>query len=91
VWVVLVPEAKHRTQHSLRVLTDTLKVGRREAEQIAALLEAQGYAKRSGTERMTTPQGESVSSPPACRTLPRFFEDTPRVSCPRVWPAGWRE
>jgi hypothetical protein len=48
---------------SLRDLTDTLKMNRREAEEVIALLVAQGYVK-SANERdewMTTSAGESVS------------------------------
>jgi DNA-binding transcriptional regulator YhcF (GntR family) len=48
---------------SLRDLADTLKIDRREAEEVIALLSAQGYVK-SGDEHgvwMTTPAGESVS------------------------------
>jgi hypothetical protein len=53
---------------SLRDLADTLKIGRHEAEEVIALLAAQGYVK-SANERdewMTTSAGESVSraSPP---------------------------
>jgi hypothetical protein len=46
-----------------RSLAETLKTGRREAEEIIALLAAQGYVQRaSGTaDWMTTPAGESVS------------------------------
>jgi DNA-binding transcriptional regulator YhcF (GntR family) len=48
---------------SLRDLTDTLKINRREAEEVIAILAAQGYVK-SANERdewMTTSAGESVS------------------------------
>jgi hypothetical protein len=48
---------------SLRDLTDTLKIGRGDAEEVIALLAAQGYVK-SANERdewMTTSAGESVS------------------------------
>jgi hypothetical protein len=65
-------DTKGAVTWSIRNLADTLKVGRREAEQIAALLEAQGYAKRSGAEWMTTPQGESVSGAKA----PRFARES---------------
>ena len=48
---------------SLRDLTDTLKINRREAEEAIALLAAQGYVKSANEcdEWMTTPAGESVS------------------------------
>jgi hypothetical protein len=48
---------------SAGALAETLKTGRREAEQVIALLAAQGYVQRaSGTDDwMTTPAGESVS------------------------------
>jgi hypothetical protein len=44
-------------------LADTLKISRRDAEQVIALLAAQGYVKRADgvNEWMTTPAGESVS------------------------------
>jgi hypothetical protein len=48
---------------SLRDLTDTLKISRRDAEAVIALLAPQGYVK-SANERdewMTTSAGESVS------------------------------
>jgi hypothetical protein len=59
---------------SARDLADTLKVGRREAEQVIALLAAQGYAQRaSGTDEwMTTPAGESVSG----AKPPRFTRES---------------
>ena len=70
--VSFLKDTKGALTWSLRDLTDTLKVGRREAEQIAALLEAQGYVKRSGPGWMTTPQGESVSGAKA----PRFARES---------------
>jgi hypothetical protein len=44
-------------------LADTLRISRRDAEQVIALLAAQGYVKRAdgANEWMTTPAGESVS------------------------------
>src|ERR1700737_2689625 len=52
-------------------LAETLKIGRREAEQVLQFLEAQGYVQRArGTgEWMTTPAGESVAGakPPFAR------------------------
>ena len=48
---------------SVRDLADTLKINRRDAEQVIALLAAQGYVQpASGADAwMTTPAGESVS------------------------------
>ena len=48
---------------SVRELADTLKINRRESEQVVALLAAQGYVQRAGgtDEWMTTPAGETVS------------------------------
>jgi len=63
-------DTKGAVTWSARDLADTLKVGRNDAEQVAALLEAQGYAKRSGTEWVTTQAGESVSGAKA----PRFTQ-----------------
>jgi DNA-binding transcriptional MocR family regulator len=59
---------------SARDLADTLKIGRREAEQVIALLAAQGYVQRaSGTDEwMTTPAGESVSG----AKPPRFTRES---------------
>ncbi len=59
---------------SARDLADTLKISRREAEQVIALLAAQGYVQRaSGTDEwMTTPAGESVSG----AKPPRFTRES---------------
>jgi DNA-binding transcriptional MocR family regulator len=59
---------------SLRDLADTLKIGRRDAEQVIALLAAQGYVQRaSGADQwMTTPAGESVSG----AKPPRFTRES---------------
>ena len=59
---------------SARDLADTLKISRREAEQVIALLAAQGYVQPgSGTgEWMTTPAGESVSG----AKPPRFTRES---------------
>jgi hypothetical protein len=48
---------------SLRDLTDTLKINRRDAEEVIAFLAAQGYVKSTNErdEWMTTSAGESVS------------------------------
>jgi hypothetical protein len=65
-------DTKGAVTWSVRYLTDVLKVNRRDAEQVAAFLEAQGYVKReSGDEWITTPAGESVSG----STFPRFTRD----------------
>jgi hypothetical protein len=63
-------DTKSALSWSARDLADTLKIGRRDAEQVLALLAAQGYAQpASGTDEwMTTPSGESVSGTKA----PRF-------------------
>jgi DNA-binding MarR family transcriptional regulator len=54
-------------------LAETLKIGRREAEQVLQFLEAQGYVQRArGTgEWMTTPAGESVAG-----ATPRFARES---------------
>lgn len=59
---------------SARVLAETLKTSRHEAEQVIALLSAQGYVQRAnGTnDWMTTPAGESVSGAKA----PRFTRES---------------
>src|SRR6266851_3671765 len=56
-------DTKGATTWSVRDLTDVLKISRRDAEQVIALLAAQGYAQRASAagEWMTTPAGESVS------------------------------
>jgi hypothetical protein len=58
---------------SAGALAETLKTGRREAEQVIALLAAQGYVQRaSGTDDwMTTPAGESVAGAKS----PRFTRE----------------
>ena len=55
-------------------LAETLKIGRREAEQVLQVLEAQGYVQRArGTgEWMTTPAGESVAG----AKPPRFARES---------------
>jgi DNA-binding transcriptional MocR family regulator len=59
---------------SVRDLTEALKIGRGAAEQIIALLAAQGYVQSaSGTDGwMTTPSGESVSG----AKPPRFTRES---------------
>jgi hypothetical protein len=56
-------DTKGATTWSVRDLTDVLNISRRGAEQVIALLAAQGYVQRaSGTDEwMTTPSGETVS------------------------------
>lgn len=57
---------------SVRELVGVLKINRQAAEQVIALLEAQGYVKgESGDQWMTTPAGESVSG----AKFPRFTRD----------------
>jgi hypothetical protein len=67
-------DTKGMTTWSTRDLAQTLRVSRRDAEQVLALLAAQGYAQRaSGTDEwMTTPSGESVSG----ARSPRFTRDS---------------
>ena len=59
---------------SVRELADTLKINRRESEQVVALLAAQGYVQRAGgtDEWMTTPAGETVSG----AKPPRFTRES---------------
>ena len=58
---------------SVRDLADTLKISRRDAEQVIALLAAQGYVQpEENGEWMTTPAGESVSS----AKPPRFTHES---------------
>jgi hypothetical protein len=59
---------------SARDLADTLKIVRRDAEQVIALLAAQGYVQRANgaDEWMTTPAGESVSG----AKPPRFTRES---------------
>jgi DNA-binding transcriptional regulator YhcF (GntR family) len=67
-------ETKGALAWSVRDLADTLKINRRDADQVLALLAAQGYVQRtSGTDEwMTTAAGESVSSAKA----PRFTRES---------------
>jgi hypothetical protein len=54
-------------------LAETLKISRRDAEQVIAFQEAQGYVKRlGGGEWMTSPEGAAVSG----ATLPRFRRES---------------
>jgi DNA-binding transcriptional MocR family regulator len=67
-------DTKGVTTWSVRDLTEALKIGRGAAEQIIALLAAQGYVQSaSGTDGwMTTPSGESVSG----AKPPRFTRES---------------
>ena len=57
---------------SARDLAAALHVSRPQADEIAAVLEAQGYVKRHGEEWITTPAGTSVSG----AKQPRFTPDS---------------
>src|ERR1700682_5941327 len=59
---------------SVRDLADTLKISRRDAEQVIALLAAQGYVQSSSgtSEWITTPAGASVSA----AKPPRFTRES---------------
>ena len=65
-------ETKSAVTWNVRDLTRSLKVGRPEAEKILAFLGAQGYVKRSGTDWMTTQEGEDVSG----AKPPRYTQET---------------
>jgi DNA-binding transcriptional MocR family regulator len=67
-------DTKGATTWSVRDLADTLNLSRRDAEQVIALLAAQGYVQSaSGTGAwMTTPAGESVSG----AKPPRFTRES---------------
>jgi DNA-binding transcriptional MocR family regulator len=67
-------DTKGAVTWSVRDLADALKIGRREAEQVAALLAAQGYVQpaRGTDEWLTTPAGESVSG----AKPPRFTRES---------------
>jgi hypothetical protein len=54
-------DAKQAVTWSVRDLVDTLKITPRDAEQVVALLAAQGYVQATKNGLMTTPAGESVS------------------------------
>jgi hypothetical protein len=58
---------------TLRDLAEVLKIGRKEAEQVVALLEAQGYVARAeNDEWITTAAGEAVSG----AKIPRFSRES---------------
>jgi DNA-binding transcriptional MocR family regulator len=57
---------------SVRDLANALKINLREAEQVVALLAAQGYVQAKGNQWMTTPAGESVSNAKS----PRFARES---------------
>jgi DNA-binding transcriptional MocR family regulator len=65
-------DTKGTVTWSVRDLADTLKISRREAEQVVALLAAQGYIQPGQKGWMTTPAGESVSDAKA----PRFSRES---------------
>lgn len=54
-------ETKSVVSWKISDVVKSLKIARSSAEQVVALLEAQGYVQRSGEAWMTTPAGESVS------------------------------
>jgi hypothetical protein len=56
-------------------LAGTLNLGRREADQVVALLEAQGYVRRQGSKWMTTPAGESISGAKPARFTPEGVQE----------------
>jgi len=64
-------DTKGTVTWSVRDLADTLKISRRDAERVVALLAAQGYIHPEKNEWMTTPAGESVSDAKA----PRFSRE----------------
>jgi hypothetical protein len=57
---------------SARDLAAALNINRQQAEEVGAVLEAQGYVKRNGEEWITTPAGTSVSG----AKQPRFTPDS---------------
>lgn len=59
---------------SAKDLAEALRIGRRDAEQVIQLLEAQGYVQRArgSGEWMTTPAGETVSA----AKMPRFTRES---------------
>jgi hypothetical protein len=67
-------DTKGATTWSVRDLTDVLKISRRDAEQVIAVLGAQGYVQRASRtdEWTTTPSGESVSG----AKPPRFTRES---------------
>src|ERR1700726_3206314 len=66
-------DTKGAVTWSLRELADALKICLRDAEQVTALLAAQGYVQLDrGNEWMTTPAGESISEAKA----PRFTRES---------------
>jgi DNA-binding transcriptional MocR family regulator len=66
-------DTKGAASWSLRDLAETLKISRRDAEQVIAFQEAQGYIKRaSRDEWMTSPEGASVSG----AKFPRFTRES---------------
>jgi DNA-binding transcriptional MocR family regulator len=66
-------DTKGAVTWSVRDLADTLKINRRDAEQVVALLAAQGYVKSSRSDEwITTPAGESVSG----AKPPRFTRES---------------
>jgi hypothetical protein len=69
---------------SLRDLTDTLKINRREAKEVIALLAAQGYVKSANErdEGMTTSAGESVSR---AKPADYFCAESAVVISPCMW------
>src|ERR1700730_13537033 len=67
-------DTKGAVTWSIRDLTNTLKISRRDAEQAVELLEAQGYVQReAGTDEwITTLAGETVSG----AKTPRFARES---------------
>jgi hypothetical protein len=77
-------ETKGAVTWNVRDLTRSLKVGRSEAEKILAFLEAQGYVKRSGTDWMTTLEGEAVSGAKPPRYTQEIVEQAVAVLKQRI-------
>jgi hypothetical protein len=64
------------TTWSPRLMTETLKISPKEAKQVLAILELQGYVKPAGkNEWMTTIAGEGVSGSKQPRYTPKRIEE----------------
>jgi hypothetical protein len=69
-------ETKGLLTWSASDLANSLKIARPDAEQVIALLEAQGYAKPASEAHqfMTTPAGDAVSNAKPPRFTPKYVE-----------------
>jgi hypothetical protein len=77
-------DTKGAVTWSVRDVADTLKISRSDAEQVVALLAAQGYVQAKGNEWMTTSSGETVAGAKTSRFAPEGIKQALAVLRERI-------